>query len=97
MRTAAGLFDVSGLRKIFVRGPDALAVVDHTITRDMTKIGPGRSAYGPNLTEEGTICDDAIIFNLGADEYLVVHGSGQCMKRLQESGAGKEVILPRPN
>ncbi|WP_371225829.1 aminomethyltransferase family protein [Roseovarius sp. 2305UL8-3] len=93
VRTAAGLFDVSGLRKIFVRGPDALAVVDHVITRDMTRIGPGRSAYGPNLTEDGTICDDAIIFNLGADEYLVVHGSGQCMKRLQESAEGKDVTI----
>lgn len=93
VRTAAGLFDVSGLRKVFVRGPDALEVVDHIITRDMTKIGPGRSAYGPNLTEEGTICDDAIIFNLGADEYLVVHGSGQCMTRLQESAEGKNVMI----
>ncbi len=93
VRTAAGLFDVSGLRKTFVRGADALAVVDHIITRDMTRIGPGRSAYGPNLTEEGTICDDAIIFNLGGDKYLVVHGSGQCMARLQESAAGKDVTL----
>ena len=93
VRTAAGLFDVSGLRKTFVRGNDALAVVDHIITRDMTKIGPGRSAYGPNLTEEGTICDDAIIFNMGDDEYLVVHGSGQCMERLQESAEGKDVTI----
>jgi len=93
VRTAAGLFDVSGLKKIFVRGPDALAVVDHVITRDMTRIPPGRSAYGPTLTEEGTICDDAIIFNLGDNEYLVVHGSGHCMARLRESAQGKDVEI----
>lgn len=93
VRTAAGLFDVSGLKKIFVRGPDALAVVDHVITRDMTRIDPGRSAYGPTLTAEGTICDDAIIFNLGDGEYLVVHGSGHCMERLRESAAGKDVEI----
>lgn len=93
VRTAAGLFDVSGLRKVFVRGPDALAVVDHVITRDMTRIGPGRSAYGPTLTEDGTICDDAIIFNLGDGEYMVVHGSGHCMDRLQESAKGKDVEI----
>ncbi|GAB4297399.1 MAG: aminomethyltransferase family protein [Roseovarius sp.] len=93
VREAAGLFDVSGLKKIFVRGADALAVVDHVITRDMTRIGPGRSAYGPTLTEEGTICDDAIIFNLGDGEYMVVHGSGHCMERLQESARGKDVSI----
>jgi glycine cleavage system T protein (aminomethyltransferase) len=93
VREAAGLFDVSGLKKIFVRGPDALAVVDHIITRNMAAIPPGRSAYGPNLTETGTICDDAIIFNLGDGEWLVVHGSGHCMQRLQESARGKDVEI----
>ncbi len=93
VREAAGLFDVSGLRKVWVRGPDAGAVVDHIITRNMAAIPPGRSAYGPNLTEEGTICDDAIIFNMGDGEWLVVHGSGQCMTRLQESAAGKDVEI----
>jgi len=93
VREAAGLFDVSGLKKIFVRGPDAAEVVDHIITRNMTMIPPGRSAYGPNLTEEGTICDDAIIFNLGDGEWLVVHGSGHCMDRLQESAKGKDVEI----
>ena len=93
VRTAAGLFDVSGLKKIHVRGPDALAVVDHIITRNMAAIPPGRSAYGPNLTEEGTICDDAIIFNLGDGEWMVVHGAGECMERLQESAKGKNVEI----
>ncbi len=93
VREAAGLFDVSGLRKIWVRGPDAAAVVDHIITRNMSMIPPGRSAYGPNLTEEGTICDDAIIFNMGDGEWLVVHGSGQCMTRLQESARGRDVEI----
>ena len=69
VRTAAGLFDVSGLKKIHVRGPDSLAVVDHIITRNMAAIDPGKSAYGPLLTEEGTICDDAIV-RQGALETL---------------------------
>jgi aminomethyltransferase len=89
VRTAAGLFDVSGLKKVHVRGPAAAAVVDHVITRNMKNVAPGNSAYGPNLTEQGTICDDSIIFNLGDGEWLLVHGSGQCLQRLQESAAGK--------
>jgi aminomethyltransferase len=93
VRTAAGLFDVSGLKKIHVRGPDSLAVVDHIITRNMAGVEAGRSAYGPLLTEEGTICDDAIIANMGANDWLVVHGSGETMERLQESAQGKNVDI----
>ena len=91
VRTAAGLFDVSGLKKIHVRGPDATAVVDHIITRNMQAIEPGRSAYGPNLNEAGTICDDSIIYNMGNDDWLVVHGSGECDVKLAESAVGKNV------
>jgi len=93
VREAAGLFDVSGLRKVKVTGPDALAVVDNMITRDMTKIYPGKSAYGPVLLENGHICDDAIIANIGDDGFMVVHGSGESMERLQESAAGKNVSI----
>ena len=92
VREAAGLFDVSALKKVIVSGLDALSVVDHVITRDMTKIYPGKSAYGPILTEEGTICDDAIIANLG-DHWMVVHGGGETMERLIESSTGKDVTI----
>lgn len=93
VRTVAGLFDVSGLKKIHARGAGALATLDHVITRDMTRIYRGKSAYGPVLTEDGTICDDAIIFNIADNDFLVVHGSGQAMERLQESAQGKDVSI----
>ncbi len=93
VRTAAGLFDVSALKKIHVRGPDADAVVDHLITRNMTTIYPGKSAYGAVLTEQGTICDDAIIANEGDGNWMAVHGSGETMARLQESAKGKNVSV----
>lgn len=93
VREGAGLFDVSALRKIRVRGSDALSVLDNTITRDMTKITPGTSAYGPILTEDGTICDDAIIGNHGDGGWLVVIGTGECLERLQESAQGKDVSV----
>ena len=42
VREAAGLFDMSPLKKVYLRGPDALKVADHVITRDMTGIYPGK-------------------------------------------------------
>ena len=93
VRERAGLFDVSGLKKVHVRGRDAAAVCDHVITRDMTRIPIGRSAYGPVLQEDGGICDDAIIFTLADDDYLFVHGAGAGLERLQESAEGKQVSI----
>ena len=93
VREKAGLFDVSGLKKVHVRGRDAAAVVDHVISRDMSRIPIGRSAYGPILQDDGGICDDAIIFNLAEDDFLVVHGAGACMERLEESAEGREASV----
>ena len=91
VREAAGLFDMSPLKKVYLRGPDALKVADHVITRDMTGIYPGKSAYGAILTPQGTVCDDAIIANNGDDEWLFCHGSGDSMAYLQESAEGLNV------
>lgn len=93
VRESAGLFDMSPLKKVFLRGPDASLVADHVTTRDMTTIYPGKSAYGAILSEQGTICDDAIISNNGNDEWMLCHGSGASMERLLESAAGKNVEI----
>ena len=93
VRDAAGLFDMSPLKKVYLRGPDAAKVADHVITRDMSKIYPGKSAYGAILTDAGTVCDDAILANNGNNEWLLCHGSGESMARLQESAASLNVDL----
>jgi len=93
IREAVGMFDMSPLKKVYIRGADALQVVDHMITRDMTKVEPGSATYGSILTERGTVCDDAIISNNGGNEYMLCHGSGESMERLQESAVGKNVEI----
>jgi aminomethyltransferase len=93
VREAAGMFDMSPLKKVYLRGPDAARVADHVITRDMTQVYPGKSAYGAVLTERGTVCDDAIVANNGAEEWLFCHGSGDSMERLRESAEGKNVDI----
>ena len=59
----------------------------------MTAIAPGKSAYGAILTEQGTVCDDAIIANNGNTEWMHCHGSGESMQRLQESAVGLNVDI----
>lgn len=93
IREAAGLFDMSPLKKVRISGTDAAAVIDHAVSRDIARVGPGASSYLSVLTEQGTVCDDAIVANLGDGTWLFVHGSGESMERLQESGAGKSVSI----
>ena len=93
IRTAAGLFDVSGLKKVHLVGPDSLAVADHVVTRDLSEIPYGRSVYALVLTEEGRFTDDCIVFNMGPNYVFFVHGSGTAMEQLEKSAKGKEVNI----
>lgn len=93
VREAAGMFDMSPLKKVFLRGADAAAVLNHTTTRDISRIGEGQSAYLSVLTEQGTMADDAIVANNGADEWMIAHGSGASMDMLQASAQGRSVSI----
>ena len=91
VRDAAGMFDMSPLKKIIISGPDAAAVLDHLTTRDMQKIDVGEAAYLCVLTDEGTMADDAIVYNMGGEEWMIVHGSGDTLALLQASVEGHSV------
>ncbi len=93
VRERAGMFDMSPLKKVFVRGPEAQAVLDHLTTRDLTKVGPGKAAYLCVLTDGGGIADDAIVSNNGGNEWMIVHGSGDTMALLKASAAGRDVQI----
>ncbi len=93
VRERAGMFDMSPLKKVFVRGSDAMAVLDHLTTRDMSRIKPGQAAYLSVLTEDGTMADDAIVSNNGSNEWMIVHGSGDTMTLLEASASGRDVTV----
>jgi len=93
VREAAGMFDMPPLKKVFLRGADAAAVLVHATSRDIARIEPGRSAYLCVLTEQGTMADDAIVSNNGGGEWMIVHGSGDTMALLQASADGRDAAL----
>lgn len=93
VRERAGMFDMSPLKKVFVRGTDALAVLNHLTTRELSRVSPGHAAYLSVLTESGTMADDAIVSNNGGGEWMIVHGSGDTMALLEASTKGRSVDL----
>jgi len=58
VREAAGLMDFSMLRKIDVEGEGALDFMNRLVTRDVSKLAPGRIAYGALTDENGKMIDD---------------------------------------
>jgi aminomethyltransferase len=64
VREAAALIDVSPLYKYVVGGPDARRLVDRVITRDATKLTPGRVFYTSWCDEHGKVIDDGTVHAL---------------------------------
>jgi glycine cleavage system T protein (aminomethyltransferase) len=72
VRTAAGLFDVSHMGEVRVRGAGALDLLQRLTPNDVAKLGPGRAHYSGLLTERATYIDDLLIYRLGEADFLVV-------------------------
>ncbi|MDJ0655840.1 MAG: aminomethyltransferase family protein [Xanthomonadales bacterium] len=68
-RNATGVFDLCPMTKYRITGPDALAYLDRLVTRDMTRIKPGRVAYAVWCNDAGKVIDDGTIFHLSQGEY----------------------------
>ena len=99
IRKAAGLTDMSGIKKIWLKGSGASEVIDFLITRDCNKIKPGVATYAALLNENGYVIDDAIVFRLSPLEFekfdaswLICFGAGFGVDYLTKSLDGTEVI-----
>jgi aminomethyltransferase len=71
-RTHAGLFDVSHMGEIDVKGPDAIAFVNRLTSNDVTKLVDGQAQYSALTTEKGTVIDDLLVYRLSGDHLLLV-------------------------
>lgn len=71
-RTHAGLFDVSHMGEIDVRGADAIPFVNKITSNDVTKLVDGQAQYTALTTPQGTIVDDLLVYRLAADHLLLV-------------------------
>ncbi|WP_417262552.1 aminomethyltransferase family protein [Celeribacter sp.] len=93
IRTKAGVMDVSGLKKVYVVGPHAQYVIDKATTRNIEKLKPGRSTYATMLNDAGKFVDDCVIYRLGPQNFMVVHGSGAGHEQLTMYAAGRNVAV----
>ena len=75
-RAAAGLFDVSHMGQLILRGKDAAAAFESLMPVDVVDLAVGKQRYGLLTTDEGTIIDVLMFVNKGDDEiFVIVNGA----------------------
>lgn len=78
VRTSAGLFDVSHMGEIEIRGERALELVQKVSCNDAAKLAVGQAHYSGLMTEQGTFVDDLLVHKLADTHYLLcVNASNQ--------------------
>jgi aminomethyltransferase len=76
VRTGVGIFDVSHMGDIQLRGPNSLAAVQKLCMNDASKLQIGQAHYSAMLYPNGTFVDDVILHKLGENDYLIVINAG---------------------
>ena len=95
VREACGMFDVSHMGEFVVRGPDAIAFVNHVTSNDVSALAVGQIHYTTLLTEQGTIVDDLLVYRF-ADHLLLIPNAGNRdadLAHLQAHMGGFDVTL----
>ena len=71
-RAGAGLFDVSHMGEVALRGPRAAEAVQLLVTNAVGKLDDGAAMYTVMCYPDGGIVDDCIVYRRAADDFMVV-------------------------
>ena len=71
VRSAAGLFDVSHMGRIAVKGSGSLAFLQRVTTNDVSTLAVGHSHYSMVCNRQGGIKDDVFVYHVGPDDFLL--------------------------
>jgi aminomethyltransferase len=92
-RRAAGLFDFSFMGCVEIAGNRAYDCLDHLQTRNLAALEPGRIAYTLLLREDGSVLNDATVWNLGAGRYALFTGRPADLAHVERLAAGYAVSI----
>ncbi len=72
VREAVGLFDVSHMGEVIVRGKDALKFLNSIVPQNISKLTDGKAVYCQLPNKQGGLIDDLIIYKLEDEKYLII-------------------------
>lgn len=76
VRRAAGLFDVSHMGEVEVKGPQALDFLENLVTNEVARLIPGKVLYTPMCAADGGTLEDLLIYLRAPGEYLLCVNAG---------------------
>ena len=94
-REKAVVLDLSPLRKFEILGPDAEALMQYTLTRNVKKLAIGQVVYSAMCYEHGGMIDDGTLLRLGKDNFRWIGGDdyGGVWLREQAEKLGLNVLI----
>ena len=98
VRERVGLFDLSHLGKVDVRGAGGLSALQRTLSNDLAKVEIGRAQYNLVLNHHGGVDEDLIVYRLTEERWFVVPNASntdRVVARLSEV-AGAEAVQSHP-
>jgi len=72
VRTKSGVFDVSHMGEITIKGPQALELLQKSTCNDLAKLENGRAQYNGLLYPNGCFVDDIVVYQMAPNDYFVV-------------------------
>lgn len=96
VRNQAGLFDVSHMGEVSVKGPDSEAYVQNLVTNDVTVMEAGQVIYCMMCQPDGGVVDDLLVYKKAGDSWYLVINAANIDKDfawMQENAAGYDVSL----
>ncbi|MBO4718570.1 MAG: glycine cleavage system aminomethyltransferase GcvT [Prevotella sp.] len=96
VREHVGLFDVSHMGEVTVKGKDAERYVNHIFTNDVTDMPTGKILYGMMCYENGGTVDDLLVYKMGENDFFLVINASNIDKDwawMQEHAVGFDIDL----
>ncbi len=72
VRNGVGIFDVSHMGEFFLKGPNALALIQKVTSNDAAKLEIGGAQYSCFPNNQGGIVDDLLVYRMGEESYMLV-------------------------
>lgn len=82
VRTRCGVFDVSHMGEVDIKGPEALKFVNHIFTNDAAALHDGQAVYGMMTAFDGGTVDDLLVYRRNENDFMLVINASNTEKDL---------------
>ena len=97
VRTAAGLFDVSHMGQLLVRGKSAREFLEHVTINEVSRLAEGQAQYSALVSPAGFLLDDILVYRIEAHGYMLVVNAANTVKDLRWIESRNRFDVSKPN